>query len=848
MRAAESLDRPTFHRRPPPLLRLAGLLALALAPLGAAPLRAEIAVTVDDGVSTVAAGDALTYQIAVSFSGTILAEVRVIDDFPPELACSWTCSPSGSCASASGTGDIDMEVVIATGSSVQLAATCTVAADTPPGQLTNTATIACAGGFCTDSNAANNSATDVDAIVRQSDLGVTITDGATSVVAGSHVTYEIEVANDGPSDAPGASVSQTLSGLEGCAWTCSAPVGASCTPAGAGAIADTFDVPAGSTVEYLASCVVSPSATGTVVSTVEVAPPADATDPVAANDTATDADLVQRQADLSLVMTDGVTSATPGESTTYSIVVLNTGPSDADARVSDAFGPALSCAWTCTGGAGATCPASGTGSIDEIVHLPLGGGVTFAATCDIASSALGTLANAASVTPLAGTVDPDLSDNFAIDVDSLVRTADLRITKTDGAVTATAGAPVTYTIVARNDGPSDATGVVVLDAFPEALEDCAWTCQGSLGGTCSAVGVGDLDDTGVALPAGASVTYSATCTVAPDAFSTISNSATVTAPLSIVDPSTNNFAIDLDFVIREADLAITKDDGVAFAAPGGSVTYSLTASNAGPSDVSSAWVRDFPPQALTCEWTCAGASGGTCPASGSSGSQWIDAFVGLPAGGSITFTLECAVAADATGLLVNTATVSPPAGVTDPVPGNDSATDIDTHDPQIFASGFETGDLSEWGGHAPAALGAALGAARVPVAGAVGARFVYDLGALPPGDLRASRIATVVDAAGRTRYVVQARRVGEGASVELRLVAHTWSGVVASAWLAVEERPEILRLRWWAAGSQDAAGGGVALALGERWALALEDLPAMPDEPAELRVLRVRERGRGERR
>jgi uncharacterized repeat protein (TIGR01451 family) len=44
-----------------------------------------------------------------------------------------------------------------------------------------------------------------------------------------------------------------------------------------------------------------------------------------------------------------------------------------------------------------------------------------------------------------------------------------------------------------------------------------------------------------------------------------------------------------------ADLAIAKTDGVTAATPGGGVTYTITASNAGPSNVSAATVADtFP--------------------------------------------------------------------------------------------------------------------------------------------------------------------------------------------------------------------------------------------------------------
>ena len=44
----------------------------------------------------------------------------------------------------------------------------------------------------------------------------------------------------------------------------------------------------------------------------------------------------------------------------------------------------------------------------------------------------------------------------------------------------------------------------------------------------------------------------------------------------------------------------------------------------------------------------------------------------------MTYTVSATVSAAASGTLVNTATVTAPGGVTDPNPGNNSATDSDT--------------------------------------------------------------------------------------------------------------------------------------------------------------------------
>jgi len=145
------------------------------------------------------------------------------------------------------------------------------------------------------------------------------------------------------------------------------------------------------------------------------------------------------------------------------------------------------------------------------------------------------------------TVTPTLSDVTVCY--SVAAGADLSITKTDGQVTATPGSPIIYTITASNAGPSPATGATVADALPAVLTGATWTCVGTGGGTCTANGTGDINDT-VNLPVGASVTYTLMATLDPAASGTLSNTATVTAPGGVSDPNLgNNSATDTDAIV-----------------------------------------------------------------------------------------------------------------------------------------------------------------------------------------------------------------------------------------------------------------------------------------------------------
>ena len=81
-------------------------------------------------------------------------------------------------------------------------------------------------------------------------------------------------------------------------------------------------------------------------------------------------------------------------------------------------------------------------------------------------------------------------------------------------------------------------------------------------------------------------------------------------------------------------------------------------------------------------WTCTASSGSSCSASGSGN---IDDAISLEAGDSAFYTLQGTVSGSATGTLSNTASVGA-SGVNDPVPGNNSATDVDTIEQAVAPS------------------------------------------------------------------------------------------------------------------------------------------------------------------
>ncbi|HXU34190.1 MAG TPA: DUF11 domain-containing protein [Thermoanaerobaculia bacterium] len=252
--------------------------------------------------------------------------------------------------------------------------------------------------------------------------------------------------------------------------------------------------------------------------------------------------------------------------------------------------------------------------------------------------------------------------------------ADLSITKTDGALTSTPGGTITYTIIASNSGPSNVTAAAFGDLFTAPLENCTWTCAGQLGGSCS-VPAGGMPSANqnVDLPVGGQVVVTVTCDIASSATLSFFNTATITQPMGVTDPvGVNNSATDVNGLNPSADLTITKTDGTSTFTPGGTTTYTIVASNVGPSDAPGAMVVDTFPAGLTCNWTCAGSGGGTCTAAGAGN---INDGVNLPAGANVTYTALCSIALGTPEPLVNTATINAPPTIPDPTPANNSASD-----------------------------------------------------------------------------------------------------------------------------------------------------------------------------
>lgn len=136
-----------------------------------------------------------------------------------------------------------------------------------------------------------------------------------------------------------------------------------------------------------------------------------------------------------------------------------------------------------------------------------------------------------------------------------------------------------------------------------------------------------------------------------------------------------------------ADLSISKSNGVGYVNGGAPVDYLITVGNAGPAGVIGARAQDpLAPDLASATWTCTPLGNAVCGAASGSGS--LDLAVDLPANASVQILLSALPAPGPDLPLSNTATVTPPAGISDGNPANNSATD----GPDVrglFRNGFE---------------------------------------------------------------------------------------------------------------------------------------------------------------
>jgi uncharacterized repeat protein (TIGR01451 family) len=432
-----------------------------------------------------------------------------------------------------------------------------------------------------DSGTLNDWSLDL-ACINQADLGVTkdITVGAP--VAGTQMTYTVEVSNLGPATAVGVMVDEvipagtTFVDTSGCDNDPSGVPTCSLGDMAAGAVV-TYDV----TVDIAAD--LPSGAALTNVATVSSA----TEDPNGTNDSVTHDSTASRTAAISITKSGAaaVVAGSGDANACYSVFVENAGPSSVTGlEIGDSW-----TSWT-----GVSCAATsdcGPWAVD----LAAGGDTTIDFCLTVGSSAPeGTITNTAMVNGSAGGEDLEYPNGQDSSVDTVIsREATLVLTKTASDTEVTAGnwEDLSFDISVANSGPSDVDGLVLSDTLSVSGASAAVvTCDNGLPGTTSFT-VGDL-------AAGAtSGTFTVTCDVPLTAVTgdVVSNSASFSSSTGGETITSNTASASSTIVWAEADFNVSK---LYPGAPGPSVWFDLVCST-GSADGAGALPGDYTDATVT---------------------------------------------------------------------------------------------------------------------------------------------------------------------------------------------------------------------------------------------------------
>jgi large repetitive protein len=399
-----------------------------------------------------------------------------------------------------------------------------------------------------------------------------------------------------------------------------------------------------------------------------------------------------------VIQKNGPAVVPAGSSITYTLTVSNAGPGSVSGpTVTDIVPNQVTNLSVVCGAAlgGANCGApsnfafTGNALNAAIASLPSGGSVVLTISGTVGATVSGSFANTATITPPAGISDPSPANNTSMvntTIGAVPNVADVSVVKT-GTANVQVGGAIGYQLTVVNAGPGSANGTVLADNIPAAITGVTTTCMAAGGAACpSAIPAGNTLSVVIPiLPAGGQLTFMVVGT-APLAPQSVTNTATVAAPAGITDTvSGNNISTAVTVVSalpqQQADLVAIKT-GPASVNAGATMTYSVIVANNGPAAANGAIFADSVPAALTGVTTsCAPRNGASCPAV-AAGNAINVAIPVLPAGGELVFTITGT--APQIGSFSNSATITPPPGINDPVQSNNTGGPVIT---QILATG-----------------------------------------------------------------------------------------------------------------------------------------------------------------
>ena len=486
----------------------------------------DLAIVKSASLTSLSIGQTTTFTLTMSNSGPAQATAAtVIDALPTGLGTLTFVSASGSNAATTLTASNITGTTFAGTVTIPVNQTLTVlirATAAANGAPVNQATVF-APSNASDATLTNNVSTATVVIGPSADLSATKVASTPSLALGQTTTFTLTFVNTGPSAVTGATLQDILpTSMRTLTFVSSAGLnGATLTNqvTSSTAFNGTATMPIASTLTIVLQAVAG--TVGAVINTATIAPPAGTTDTNPGNSAGTAVVNIGPQADLSITKSATPTVISDGQTTSFTLVVRNLGPSAAtnatlqDTLPSGLFGMVLLSA---TGASGGTLTASTVASsqFNGTLTLPANSSVTIVLRAT--AGGVGTQVNQATVTAPVGTIDPAPTNNIAQATVTIPVSTNLSVTKTNSVSSLVAGSTTSYAITVSNNGPAAADGTTVRDLVSFGLSCTSVTCTASGGAICPGppVSLSAFLNAGVSLdtfPASSSVIFNIVCGV-----------------------------------------------------------------------------------------------------------------------------------------------------------------------------------------------------------------------------------------------------------------------------------------------------------------------------------------------
>jgi uncharacterized repeat protein (TIGR01451 family) len=554
---------------------------------GAAGFTSAPTVTIAPPPSANQVGRNMTYTFSVTNNGPYAATgVTLTDVLPANLSFVLATSTKGTVPiDTNGTLTADLGV-LAVGETETVSLTVDPTPGAPP-SVSDTVTVT---SQTPDPTLSNNTATNITLVAPIADVAVALTSSVDTIQVGQALTYTLVVTNNGPNIATGVTLTDTLP--NNVTFNSASTSQGALPTQSAGVVTDNLGtLTVGSTATVL--IVVTPTkAAASLIADVAVVT-ANESDSNQSNNNATVTTPVVPAADIAVTLTPPTGPVQVGQNLTYTLNATNFGPSDAaSVLLDDTLPPGLSYV-SATASQGAVPILLNGTVIASLGTIPAGSNATLTVVATATKAAAATVTDTATVS--SQTLDPSPDNNTATAQTTIVPAADLALSLTGSASPAQLGQDLIYTLNVTNNGPSDATGVSLVDTLPVGASYVPTTTY--TGATLSPNGNILTANLGI-IPAGTTATVTIDLTTSLASLPSTSDSARVTANEIDPDPTNNSASLTTN-VTPTADLGVTVTPSVKSVQVGNKLTYTINVVNNGLAPASNVTLTDLLPASVS---------------------------------------------------------------------------------------------------------------------------------------------------------------------------------------------------------------------------------------------------------